>query len=236
MALPTGVITALCLALLLNRNIVGRPILRAIIFVPSLIPLVAMAVLIRGMFNGDYGVVNLAWEWLGGHVDSALGLLGLGAPEWMLHGPNWLGDPKWMKPTLVLMSLYGVGGAVVIYLAGLQEVPRQLYEAADIDGASAWQKTWHITIPMISPVIYFNLIITSIFVLQIFVQSYVVYDYAGGADRAALFYTMHLINQGFVYLRMGYACAMAWILFTLVAALTYLAHRLTESRVHYGGA
>ena len=86
------------------------------------------------------------------------------------------------------------------------------------------------------PVIYFNLIITSIFVLQIFVQSYVGYDYAGGADRAALFYTMHLINHGFVYLRMGYACAMAWILFVLVAALTYLAHRLSEKRVHYGGA
>jgi multiple sugar transport system permease protein len=201
MALPLGMIVALALALLLHGDFHGRALFRAIVFVPSLVPLVAMALLMQGMFNGDYGVLN----WV-------LSLVGI-------DGPNWLGNPLWMKPALVLMSLYMVGNAVVIYLAGLQDVPRHLYESAEIDGASWWRKTWHITFPMISPVIYFNLMISCIFVLQTFVQPYVMFDYNGGADRAALFYTMHLINQGFLFLRMGYACAMAWVLFVFIALL-----------------
>lgn len=218
MSLPATMIVALGLALLLESPIRGRALFRAIIFLPSLIPLVALSVLMQGMLNGDYGVLN-----------AFLGLLGI-------EGPDWIGSPTWMKPALVLMSLYGVGGTVVIYLAGLQDVPRQLYEAAEIDGAGWWQRLRHVTLPMISPVIYFNLLISCIFVLQTFVQPYILFTYSGGADRAGLLYTMHIINQAFVNLRMGYACAMAWVLFVAIAALTYAAHRVSSRHVHYGGA
>ncbi|MCB9782946.1 MAG: sugar ABC transporter permease [Candidatus Omnitrophica bacterium] len=218
LAVPFGFVVSLGVALLLNCQIYGRAFFRAVIFVPSLIPLVAMGVLWRGMFNGDYGIFNYL-----------LGQLGV-------EGPNWLGDAAWMKPALVLTSLWGVGNTVVIYLAGLQEVPRHLYEVADIDGAGWFQKIIHVTLPSISPVIYFNVVVSVIFVLQIFVVPYVVFDPDGGTGRSALFYTMHLINTGFVSLRMGYACAMAWVLFVLIALLTYITQRVARSKIYYGGS
>jgi multiple sugar transport system permease protein len=216
-AIPIGTFLALGLALLLNAPIVGRSFFRAVVFLPSLIPLVAMGILWRGMFNGEYGIVNFFLAKAG------------------VEGPNWLGDSQWMKPALLLMGLWGTGNAVVLYLAGLQEVPRNLYEAAQIDGADWLQTTFHVTLPSISPVIYFSLMINVIFVLQFFVTPYVVFDPDGGTGRSALFYSMHLINEGFVSLRMGYACAMAWVLFVVIALLTCLVHGLTRSRIHYGG-
>lgn len=217
-AAPFGLVVSLGVALLLNCRIYGRAFFRAVIFVPSLIPLVAMGVLWRGMFNGDYGILNYLLAQVG------------------IDGPNWLGDAAWMKPALVLTSLWGVGNTVVIYLAGLQEVPRHLYEVADIDGAGWLQKIIHVTLPSISPVIYFNVVVSIIFVLQIFVVPYVVFDPDGGTGRSALFYTMHLINTGFVSLRMGYACAMAWVLFVLIALLTYITQRVARSKIYYGGS
>lgn len=216
-AVPIGLLVSLALALLLNAPVVGRSFFRAVVFLPSLIPLVAMAVLWRGMFNGEYGIINYFLEKAG------------------IEGPNWLGDSQWMKPALLLMGLWGTGNSVVLYLAGLQEVPRNLYEAAQIDGSNWLQTTLHVTIPSISPVIYFNLMIGIIFILQFFVTPYVVFDPDGGTGRSALFYSMHLINEGFVSLRMGYACAMAWVLFVMIAVLTALMHGLTRSTVYYGG-
>jgi multiple sugar transport system permease protein len=217
LSLPLGAILSLAIAILLNQNIKGRTLFRAIVFIPSLIPLVAMGVVWRGIFNGDYGVLNYL-----------LSLFGI-------EGINWLGNEDWMIPALVLTGLWGIGNTVVIYLAGLQDVPRHLYEAADIDGASWWQKTIYITLPSISPVIYFNVMVQTIFVLQVFIVPYILFEPDGGAGRAGLYYTMHILNQGFTFLKMGYACAMAWILFIFIAILTYATHKLTIKHVHYGG-
>ena len=154
MALPFGMVLAIALALLLNQQILARPVFRTIFFLPSLVPLVALAILWNWILQGNTGALN--------HL---LGLAGI-------KGPNWLGDPAWSKPALVVTGLWGVGNAVVIYLAGLQDVPRDFYEAARVDGANWWQQTWHITLPMISPVIYFNLLMGCIGVLQIFAVPY----------------------------------------------------------------
>lgn len=216
LALPLSTATAIGLALLLNQKIIGRPVFRTIFFLPSLVPMVALAILWNWIFNGKYGVLNFFLEQFG------------------IHGPNWLRDVHWAKPALVLTSLWGVGNAVVIYLAGLQDVPRDFYEAARVDGANWWQQTRHITLPMISPVIYFNVIMGCIGVLQIFAVPYVMTG--GGPARSTMFYTMYLYDNAFKYLRMGYACAMAWVLFMLVASLTLLAHSLSRKHVYYGGS
>jgi multiple sugar transport system permease protein len=215
-ALPLGTILSMALALLLNQKIIARPVFRTIFFLPSLVPLVALAILWQWIFNGEYGVLNY--------------ILGLGGVD----GPNWLGDIHWSKPAIVVTSLWGVGGAVVIYLAGLQDVPVQLYEAATIDGAGTWAKIWNVTLPMISPVIYFNLIMGCIGALQVFAVPYVMTG--GGPARSTLFYTMYLFDHAFKYLNMGYACAMALILFALIAGLTAAAHFATRRHVHYAGA
>ena len=212
-ALPLGTVLSLALALLLNQPLIGRSIFRTIFFLPSLVPLVALAILWQWMFNGSFGVVNYGLEFIG------------------LEGPNWLADTTWSKPALVITGLWGVGHAIVIYLAGLQDVPRSLYEAARVDGAIWWQQTVHVTLPMLSPVIYFNLLMGCIGVLQIFATPFIMTG--GGPARSTLFYTMYLFDQAFKYLNMGYACAMALVLFAMIAALTAAAHYISRRYVHY---
>lgn len=214
MALPTGTFLSVALALLLNAKIVMRPIFRTIFFLPSLVPLVALAVLWGWLFNPAAGLLNIA-----------LGKLGL-------EPINWLGEVKYAKIALIIAGLWGVGNGVVIYLAGLQDVPASLYEAARIDGANWWQQTWHVTLPMISPVIYFNLLMGCIGVLQVFALPKVMTG--GGPARSTYFYTMYLFDQAFTYFNMGYASAMAWILFILIAVLTWGAHMISKRHVHYG--
>jgi multiple sugar transport system permease protein len=215
LSLPLGMILALMLAILLNQPVRGRGAFRAIYFLPSLVPMVAGAMVWIWILNGKLGLLN-----------QALGALGV------VHPPQWLSDPSWTKPALVLMSLWGVGNSVVIYLASLQDVPQSLYEAAEIDGASAWMRLWHVTIPMISPVIYFNLIMGIIGTLQTFASAYVMFN-GGGPDRSALFYAVYLYQNAFEFRQMGYACAMAWILFLLILGLTWLATRATRKHVFY---
>lgn len=213
-AMPLGTVLSLALALLLNQKIIGRSIFRTIFFLPSLVPLVALAILWQWMFNGRFGVINYGLAQIG------------------IDGPNWLNDTVWSKPALVMTALWGVGHAVVIYLAGLQDIPRSLYEAARVDGAGWWRQTINVTLPMLTPVIYFNLIMGCIVILQIFAVPYVMTG--GGPARSTLFYTMYLYDQAFVYLNMGYACAMALVLFLLIALLTASAHFLSRRFVHYG--
>jgi multiple sugar transport system permease protein len=222
-----GTVVSLSLALLLNADIKARSLFRAIFYLPSIVPLVASSMLWLWIFNGQYGVLNWALRPL-------LGLFGA-AP------PAWLGDPDWAKPALILMSLWGVGNSMIIYLAGLQDVPQELHESAAIDGASAGQRFWHITLPMISPVVYFNVIMGIIGSLQVFTQVFVIAGGAGGnanplegsPGRSTLFYTIYLFSTAFFDLRMGYASALAWVLFVVVAGLTALATRFSRGRVHY---
>lgn len=182
----------------------------------------------RGWWIGlGLGVILLARLWMEG-VPGAVASVAF-------DPPSWLSDTLWVKPALVFMSLWGTGHAVVIYLAGLQEVPQHLYEAADLDGANWWQKIRHVTIPMVSPVILFNGIMAIIGTFNFFAIPFVMAP-GGQPARSAYFLAVNLFDNAFLYLRMGYAAAMAWILFLIVFALTMLAMTLSEKHVHYGGA
>jgi multiple sugar transport system substrate-binding protein len=218
-ALPLGLVSSFSIALLLDANVRGSSIYRTLVFLPSLTPLVASSMVWLWIFNAQYGVLN-----------DLLGKLSFG----LIKPVPWLVDPRSALPSIILMSVWGVGQTVVIILAAMQDVPTAVYEAADIDGASTWQKIRHITVPLTSPVIYFNAIIGLINALQVFAQPYIMTG--GGPARATLTYAMRLYQNAFTFLRMGYAAAMAWILFIIILGLTLLAVRLGKSRVHYAGA
>ena len=213
MAIPFSMIISLFFAILLNQKIIGRGVFRTIYFLPSLVPMVALAILWKWILNGENGILNYI-----------LGLLGI-------SGPNWLGSTMWATPSIVLTGVWGVGGSIVIYLAALQDVPRSLYEAAEIDGAGWFAKVRHITIPMISPVIYFNLILGIIGCLQVFAVPYIMT--AGGPARSTYYYTMYLFDNAFRFLNMGYAGAMAVLLFIIIVGITIITTKLTASRVYY---
>jgi multiple sugar transport system permease protein len=239
--LPAGMITALALALLLNSGVRGLPIFRTIFYLPCLVPAVASAMLWLWVFNGEYGILNYAINNLLDPVNNGMNSLlqNVGADlrvNW--SAPTWLADPTWAKPALAIMSVWGIGGTMVIYLAGLQDVPIELYEAAEIDGAGWFARLFHVTLPSLSPVIYFTLIIGIINVLQIFTPAYIMGGgphggTAGNPSQSTLFYTLYLWAQAFEYLRMGYGCAMAWILFMIIVVLTLVAHKLAGRHVTY---
>jgi multiple sugar transport system permease protein len=220
-ALPVSLIVALGLAMLLNMKVKGMAFYRTLFFIPSLVPLVALAVLMQFIFNGQYGILNAILRDFFPFIHS------------QAFPPNWLGDPAFSKLVLVFISAWGAGNAMVIYLAGLQDVPVQLYEAADLDGAGFWAKTRNVTIPMISPVILFNLVMGIIGTLQVFTVPYVISP-TGSPERSIYFYAMYLYDNAFIYHQMGYACAMGWILFVIIMILTLLSFRLSERHVHYG--
>lgn len=212
--LPAGLVASLGLAILLNQKVRGISVYRTIYYLPSLVPAVAAAILWMWLFNPEIGLIN-----------TVLGKIGV-------TGPAWLGDPNWAKPALVLMGVWGAGGGVIIYLAGLQDVPTALYEAADLDGASSWTKLIHVTLPMISPIIFFNLVMGVIGMFQYFTQAYVMTQ--GGPQDATLFYALHLFNKAFLEWKMGYASAMAWVLFAITLACTLVVMRSSARWVYYG--
>jgi multiple sugar transport system permease protein len=215
-AVPAGLCVSLGLALLLNTQVPGQPLFRTIIFLPSLVPIVASAMLWMWLFNTRVGLIN-----------TLLGYVGI-------PGPPWLSNANWALPALAFMSLWGVGHTVVIFLAGLQDVPRELYESAEIDGASPFRRLWHVTIPTISPVIFFNLIMALIGTFQVFTVPYIMTG--GGPDRATLFFSMYLFDNAFNFPgKMGYASAMAWIQLLIILALTGFAFWSSKRWVHYQG-
>ena len=218
-SLPLGMIFGVGLAMLLNSNVKGMSIYRTIFFIPSLVPMISLAVLWLWMLNGDHGILNMGINGL--HIKG-------------LKGPNWLTDTSWSKPALILMSIWGVGNAMLIYLASLQDVPTSLLEASELDGATPWQKTRNVTLPMISPVIQFNMIMGIIGSLQVFAVPYVMFP-NGSPARSAYFYATYLYDNSFIYSKMGYACAMGWILFLVILVLTLGALKLSNKHVHYGG-
>jgi ABC-type sugar transport system permease subunit len=214
-AVPLGILFGVAIALLLNMKVVGVPVYRTVYYLPSIVPVVATSVLWMWLLNPQYGLVNAF-------------LARLGLPE-----PGWISDPMWSKPALIGMSLWGIGGSIVIYLAGLQDVPAELYEAAEIDGARPWQRVRYITLPMLSPVIFFNLVMGLIGSFQYFTQAYVMT--LGGPVDSTLFYALYLFRRAFTYLDMGYASAMVWLLFVLIMAVTALTFKSAGRWVHYAG-
>jgi multiple sugar transport system permease protein len=214
-SVPLGIALGLFLAILLNERIHGLAWLRTIYYLPAVLSGVAVSFMWIWIFSADWGVLNYA-----------LSLIGI-------HGPAWLTSQKWALTALIVMSLWGVGGGLVIYLAGLQGVPTELYEAAEVDGAGRWRRFLNITVPMISPVILFQLIMGIIGSLQTFTQGYVMTS--GGPNNATLFYILYLWNNAFDYLRMGYASALAWGIFVYIMLLTLLVLRSSQAWVFYVG-
>jgi multiple sugar transport system permease protein len=222
-AIPLGIVWALTLALLLNLNIRGQAIYRTIYFLPVLVPDVALSIVWVQMFNPQYGTVNTLIEFI---------------PKLLGHpiaGPGWLASQVWAKPTLVLLNLWLAGQNMLIYLAGLQDVPQDLYDAAAVDGANWWQRLWHVTIPMITPVIFFNLITSLIGTLQFFTIPYVLTGGLGTPANALMFYSMLLYRQAFVFFKFGVASAMAWLMFLAALVLTVIIFRTSARWVYYGG-
>jgi multiple sugar transport system permease protein len=214
-AVTLGVANSLMLALLLNTKVKGLAFYRTIFFLPSLMPVVAGSILWMWMYNGESGIINSGLESIG------------------IQGPSWLADPSWSKPAIIIMAVWSAGNTMVIFLAGLQDVPMSVYEAAIIDGANWLQRLINVTIPMISPVIYFNVIMGIIGGFQVFTQALIMTDATGAPERSTLFYVLQLYNVGFQDLRMGYASAMAWVLFVIILGLTFLATKLSKRWVTY---
>jgi len=215
-SVPLTTALAICLALLLNTKRKGISLYRTLFYIPSLVPTVALAVLWLWIFNGQYGLLNE------------------GLSKFGIKAVPWLTDPSWAKATLIMISMWGCGNAMVIYLAGLQDVPQSLYEAGELDGASAWQKTKSITLPMISPVIQFNVIMGIIGSLQTFALPFVMFP-GGQPARSTYVVAMYLYDNAFLYQRMGYASAMGWVLFLATMVLSWISLRLGDRHVHYGG-
>jgi multiple sugar transport system permease protein len=213
-AVPLSTVVAIGLAMLLNTKVKGMSYYRTIFFLPSLVPMVALGTLFLWIFNGDYGLLNE----------------GIRAAN--LEPPNWLGDPAWSKSTLMLISMWGCGQAMVINLAGLQNVPVSLYEAADLDGAKLGKKIWNVTLPMLSPVILFNVVMGIIGALQVFAVPYVMFP-GGAPARSTYFIASYLFDNAFQYQRMGYASAVGWVMFIITLVLTLLALKLSDRHVHY---
>ncbi len=215
-SVPLAIIGGVILALLLNANVKGITVFRTIFYLPSIVPTVASSVLFIWLLNPKIGLIN-----------QLLAVFGI-------TGPAWLNDAKWALHSLIFMGLWGVGGSMVIYLAGLKDIPSYLYEAATIDGANAFQKMRRITLPMLTPVIFFNLVMGIIGAFQYFTQAFVMTP-NGGPEDSTHFYSLYLYKRAWVYLDMGYASAMAWILFLVIVLLTALVFRTQKKWVHYGG-
>jgi len=212
-AVPGSIALGYAIALLLNQKVRWVGVWRTLYFLPSIVPAIATAYLWSWMLNPQYGLVNA-------------GLFTLHLPQ-----PEWFGSPTWVLPAFIFMTLWGSGGNLVLYLAALQQVPTALYEAAHIDGASAWNRFVHITVPMTSPVLLFTFLTGVINSFQIFTAAYVITR--GGPDNASLFYIVYLFRNGWQYFQMGYASALAYVLLVMMLVLTAITLRVSRRFVYY---
>lgn len=228
-SVPFTLSLSVLLAVLLNQKIPGQAMFRTIIFLPSLVPAAAAAMLWLWVLNGKQGLLNV---FLTSGVDTLNGILawmGAGAVDW--SPPNWLVVKDYIMPVFVLLSAFSIGNAVVIFLAGLQDIPTELYEAAEIDGAGTVARFFNVTLPMLSPVIFFNLIMGIIGAWQVFTLPYIMVG--AGPDRSAYFYSMYLFDAAFMQQRMGYASALAWVQFVVIFGLTLIVMLTSKRWVHY---
>lgn len=218
MTVPASLVLSITLAVLLNRAIAGRSVFRTIFFLPTIVPVVASSALWLWIFNPDSGLMNAVLYQMGVN------------PQ-----PGWIADPFWTKPAFMLMSLWAVGTAVVIFLAGLSDVPQSLYESADIDGAGPFLKFRHVTLPMLTPTILFNLVMGLIFAFQYFTEPFIITQGTGRPAGSALFYALYLYQNAFAFMRMGYASALSWMLFMLIFLCTVAVIASSRRWVHYHG-
>jgi len=215
-SITLGVLGSLFLAVLLNQRVRGETIFRSMFYLPTLTPAVAMAILWGWLFNTEFGLINRTLSKIG------------------IQGPAWLYSTEWVIPAFIIMSLWGIGGSrMIILLAGLQGIPQELYDAAEVDGVNWWTRLRYITLPLLSPSIFFVIVTGIIGSFQIFTASYIMTG--GGPANASLFYVLYLYRNAFEYFKMGYASALAWILFIIIITLTLFQFKLAGKWVYYGG-
>jgi multiple sugar transport system permease protein len=214
-SIPLGIVLAFLISVLLNQKIMGITLFRTFFYLPSLVTGVAVAVLWAWLLNPQFGLINHGLKMIG------------------IEGPEWLYNTKTAMPAMIIMSLWGIGGTMLTYLAGLQGVPDHLYEAAEIDGAGTMSKFFNVTIPLMTPVIFFNLTVAIIGSFQTFTQFYIMTN--GGPANATLVYVLYLYRNAFEYFKMGYASALAWVLFFLILVLTIVQFYLAPRWVYYEG-
>lgn len=198
LAVPLGILTAFTMSFLLNTNIKGISFYRTVYYLPAVVSGVAVAVIWKWILNPNYGIAN-----------SLLGMVGI-------KGPNWLGDPNWVLPSYLMIAVWGAGSGILTYLVGLKDIPSELYEAAEINGAGFWSKLFKITLPLMTPIFYYNLVMGTIAAFRKFTDVYII----GGAGGEGDFFMVYLYNNAFTYYRMGYATALAWVLFIILLSLT----------------
>ena len=216
-SIPLAIIFAFGLALMLNAKIRGQVVYRTIYFLPTLVPEVALALVWVFLFTPGTGIVNLPFQALG------------------FRGPCWLTCEAWAMPTIIMLALWIIGQQIILYLAGLQDVPQDLYDAADVDGANFHHKFWHVTLPMLTPVIFFHLVTSVIGALQFFTVPYIMTGGTGFPAGSTMFYSIYLYKNAFQYFQMGYASAMAWLLFMVTLVITLVIFRSARMWVFYGG-
>ncbi|MEZ4862108.1 MAG: sugar ABC transporter permease [Caldilineaceae bacterium] len=214
LSVPLGVAAAFVLALMLNAGIRGTTLYRTIYYLPSVVPTVAAVIVWIFIFETRRGILNWGLELLG------------------LPTIRWLSDPNWAMPALIIMSLWSIGGTMVIFLAGLQGIPQELYEAAQVDGATLPQRLLRITVPLMTPVIFFNLVMSLVGAFQAFNNAFIMTH--GGPNNATRLYMLHLYDNAFSYFRMGYASALAMVLFVVVFSVTLFVYRTSNRWVYYG--
>jgi multiple sugar transport system permease protein len=225
-SVPLGIIGSLLLALLLNSKIRGQSVFRTLYYIPAVASTVAASLIWMRLFNPESGMINYVINFM--HATPIFKALGLTDP--VKGYVNWLGSEKTALASLIVMSIWGIGGGMVIYLAGLQGIPQAYYEAADIDGASVWQKFTNVTLPLLTPTIFFTTIMGVIASFQVFTQGFVMTQ--GGPNNATMFYVLYLYDNAFQFLKVGYASAMAWVLFLVILFFTVLQMRMSRW-VHY---
>lgn len=211
-SIPLVVFTSFTISVMLSKNIRGVGIYRILYYMPAIVSGVAVSIVFRWILDPNNGLINLVLGWIG------------------VDGPNWLYDPEWVLPSYLIMALWGAGGGILTYLSALKDVPLSLYESAEIDGASTIQKTWYITLPMMTPIIFYNLVIGIISAFRKFTDAYVL----GGAGGEGEFYMVYLYEQAFAHYRMGYATALAWILFIIIMFFTVIVNVTRKYWVHTG--
>lgn len=213
LSVPLTLALGLLLAVMLNQKLRGIAVFRTVYYFPSVLPEIATIFLWILVFDPSFGLFNSVFKWFGA------------------VGPNWLGSMEWALPSFVIMSLWGVGGGMLIYLAGLQGIPTELYEASKVDGASRLTTFVRITLPLLSPVIFFNLVMGVIGALQVFNQAYIMTG--GGPARSTYFFMLHIFTTSFQEYRMAYASALSWLLFLYIGLLTFIVFRFGERKVFY---
>lgn len=212
-SVPINIILSIFVAMLLNNNLKGMKLFRTIFYLPAIVSGIVVAIVWLWIYNPDYGIIN-----------SFLRIFGI-------QGPGWVYDENWALPSIIIMSLWGIGSNIVIYLASLQSISTEFYEAAHIDGANFWDRLINITIPSMSPVLLFTLLTGIINALQTFTQAFVMTQ--GGPNNSTNFYAYYIYNNAFVWHKMGEACAQAWILFIIIFILTFITLKITNGHVHY---